>query len=82
MNWIPVEIGADCLYEELIAEILCMYIDANDFAENMLNEVYGNCKIGNFLIPTGTALRRIYETEDGDEWEKLWMIFSTVKPKK
>ena len=71
MNWIPVEIEADCLYEELIAEILCMYIDASDFAENMLNEIYGNSKIGNALVPTGTALRRIYEMEDGDEWERI-----------
>ena len=71
MNWIPVEIGADCLDVELIEEILCEYIDANDFAESMLNEVYGNSKIGNFLVPTGTALRRIYEMEDGREWEDI-----------
>lgn len=71
MNWIPVEIGTDCLDEELIEEILCEYIDANDFAESMLNEIYGKTEIGNFLVPTGTALRRIYETEDGNIWEDI-----------
>lgn len=71
MNWIPVEIEADCLDTELIKEILCKHIDANDFAEKMWNEIYGKTEIGNFLVPTGTALRRIFETEDGDEWEGI-----------
>lgn len=71
MNWIPVEIGADCLDVELIAEILCEYIDVNDFAENVLNEIYGKSEIGNFLVPTGTALRRIYETENSIKWEDI-----------
>lgn len=81
MNWIPIEIETKCLDAELIAKIICEYIDVSDFAENMLNEIYGNCKIGNFLIPTGTALRRIYETEDSNEWEDTVKDILNMKTK-
>ena len=71
MNWIPIEIKTEWLSIETIKDFICDYMDANDYAEESLNVIYGNCRIRDFLIPTGTVLRKIFEKGDGDEWENI-----------